>query len=177
MAAAKTRPLVARGAFVALAAKPAGCALTPTEIGANIHVHSAVDSIGGLPAGLLARDWSGVAGAPPCLTSASLSCDAFFAIWMAMAAARSFWPMALMRAGGRQCDETGPRRPWKYAWRLVCGGHFGGAVLPRRPGRPCVPDISPWFSPAGKPGAICWWEACALALSRSPKPPVGCPLS
>jgi hypothetical protein len=41
----------------------------------NIHVHSTA----GLPAGLLARDWSDVAGAPPCLTSAAMTCDAFFA--------------------------------------------------------------------------------------------------
>ena len=78
MAAGKSAPAVARGAFEALAAKPSAERPTPTEIGANIHVHSAVNSNEGLPAGLLARDWSGVPGAPPCLTSASLSCDAFF---------------------------------------------------------------------------------------------------
>ena len=31
------------------------------------------------PRVLLARDWSQVAGAPPCLANASLACDAFFA--------------------------------------------------------------------------------------------------
>jgi hypothetical protein len=75
MAASKTAPAAARGAFEALAAPPQAERPTPTEIGANIHVHAAT----GLPAGLLARDWSGVAGAPPCLTNAALSCDAFFA--------------------------------------------------------------------------------------------------
>ena len=74
MAASKAAPAVTRGAFEALAAKPAAARPTPTEIGANLHVHSAT----GLPAGLLARDWSGVAGAPPCLTNAALGCDAFF---------------------------------------------------------------------------------------------------
>ena len=74
MAASKSAPGVTRGAFEALAAKPSADRPTPTEIGANIHVHSAT----GLPAGLLARDWAGVTGAPPCLTSAALTCDAFF---------------------------------------------------------------------------------------------------
>jgi hypothetical protein len=79
MAATKSAPATARGAFGALAAKPSGERPTPTEIGANIHVHSATGLSGDvLPAGLLARDWSGVAGAPPCLTSAALGCDAFF---------------------------------------------------------------------------------------------------
>jgi hypothetical protein len=76
---AATKSATARGAFEALAAKPSGERPTPTEIGANIHVHSAPGLHDGvLPAGLLARDWSGVAGAPPCLTSAALGCDAFF---------------------------------------------------------------------------------------------------
>jgi hypothetical protein len=75
MAADKNAPAMARGAFVALAAPPQAGRPTPTEIGANIHVHSPV----GLPTGLLARDWSNVAGAPPCLTSAAIACDAFFA--------------------------------------------------------------------------------------------------
>ena len=74
MAANTSAPVLARGAFEALAAKPSAGRPTPTEIGANIHVHSA----SGLPAGLLARDWAGVTGAPPCLTSASLVSDAFF---------------------------------------------------------------------------------------------------
>jgi hypothetical protein len=76
---AATKSATARGAFEALAAKPSAERPTPTEIGANIHVHSAPGLHDGvLPAGLLARDWSGVAGAPPCLTSAALGCDAFF---------------------------------------------------------------------------------------------------
>ena len=74
MAAAQSMPAIARGAFLALHAPPMAARPTPTQIGANIHVHSAA----GLPGGFLARDWSGVEGAPPCLTSASLGCDAFF---------------------------------------------------------------------------------------------------
>jgi hypothetical protein len=75
MQASQAEPLVARGAFVALTVPPAGLRPAPTEIGANIHVQSGQR----LPAALLARDWTGVAGAPPCLTNASLACDAFFA--------------------------------------------------------------------------------------------------
>ena len=74
MAEHKSVPAISRGAFVALTAKPLAERPTPTEIGANIHVNSADR----LPATLLARDWSGVTGAPPCLTSAALACDAFF---------------------------------------------------------------------------------------------------
>jgi len=75
MESSQAEPLVARGAFIALTAPPAAMRPAPTEIGANIHVRS--DQ--GLPAGLLERDWSQVAGAPPCLTNASLACDAIFA--------------------------------------------------------------------------------------------------
>lgn len=75
MAAQKGLPGVARGAFLALNAVPEAARPSPTEIGANIQVHQGQ----ALPAGLLARDWRGVSGAPPCLTAASLRCDAFFA--------------------------------------------------------------------------------------------------
>ena len=74
MAAAKSAPAMARGAFLALGAPPQAARPTPTEIGANIRVHSGA----GLPASLLTRDWSGVEGAPPCLSTAALTCDAFF---------------------------------------------------------------------------------------------------
>ena len=49
--------------------------LNPTEIGANIAVRTPGAR---LPAALLARDWSQVTGAPPCLITASQSCEAFF---------------------------------------------------------------------------------------------------
>jgi hypothetical protein len=47
----------------------------PAEIGANIAVRTPGAR---LPATLLTRDWSHVAGAPACLTSAAEICDAYF---------------------------------------------------------------------------------------------------
>ena len=73
LAAMKEQP-VARGAYLALSARPLRERPAPSEIGANIHMHD-----GRMPAALLARDWTGVEGAPPCLTAASMTCDGFFA--------------------------------------------------------------------------------------------------
>jgi hypothetical protein len=56
---------------------PAIAAPTPSEIGANITLHTA----GRLPQALLAQDWPhNLSGAkvPPCLTRAGLGCDAWF---------------------------------------------------------------------------------------------------
>lgn len=63
---------VARAASQAMGL-PAIAAPTPSEIGANITLHTA----GRLPQALLAQDWSG-AKVPPCLTRAGLGCDAWF---------------------------------------------------------------------------------------------------
>jgi len=49
--------------------------LNPSEIGANIAVRTPGAR---LPATLLARDWTRVSGVPPCLTTATETCDAFF---------------------------------------------------------------------------------------------------
>ncbi len=75
MAAQTSAPAIARGAFAALTAPAQAARPTPTQIGANIHVGTAGKR---LPAGLLSRDWSNVADAPPCLISASLPCEGFF---------------------------------------------------------------------------------------------------
>jgi hypothetical protein len=54
---------------------PAAPAAKVAAIGPNIHVRGTSNP---LPTSLLARDWTGVPGAPACLTSAARSCDAFF---------------------------------------------------------------------------------------------------
>ena len=76
LATVKSAPDVARDAFIALTAETNAARPMPTQIGANIEVHG-----GQLPAGLLTRDWTKVAapGVPPCLTSAALRCEAYFA--------------------------------------------------------------------------------------------------
>lgn len=69
-------PALARGAFLALAAAPAGGAALPSEIGANIRVMTPGAL---LPSTLLARDWRDAGPVvPPCLLTARLSCDAYF---------------------------------------------------------------------------------------------------
>lgn len=75
LALQKSRPDFSRAAFLALLRKPQTGAPPPTQIGANIHVRT----MGGrLPQELLTADWAGVPQAPPCLTRAALSCDAYF---------------------------------------------------------------------------------------------------
>lgn len=67
-------PDIAQAALSAQTARGAAPA-NPTEIGANIAVRTPGAR---LPAALLARDWSGVANAPACLTTAAEICDAYF---------------------------------------------------------------------------------------------------
>jgi hypothetical protein len=69
-------PEIARDAAITLASVQGGDAPTPTEIGANIIVHTQGAR---LPSSLLAQDWSGAGQTvPPCLTRPALSCDAWF---------------------------------------------------------------------------------------------------
>jgi len=167
MAASKSAPAVARGAFEALAAKPSADRPTPTEIGANIHVHSAT----GLPAGLLARDWSGVASAPPCLTSAALTCDAFFSdldgdghdeILLAYGTDARWWAAVMKQGsgGGWYVAGTLAAPPCPGGLDALRAGHFALArpsgswrdlvvdgirlsVLPATPGLADLPTACP----------------------------------
>jgi hypothetical protein len=167
MAASKSAPGVARGAFEALAAKPSADRPTPTEIGANIHVHSAT----GLPAGLLARDWSGVASAPPCLTSAALTCDAFFSdldgdghdeILLAYGTDARWWAAVMKQGsgGGWYVAGTLAAPPCPGGLDALRAGHFALArpsgswrdlvvdgirlsVLPATPGLADLPTACP----------------------------------
>lgn len=69
-------PEVARDAAITLSVAPGTPAPTPTEIGANIAVRTPGAR---LPNSLLRTDWSRAAGnVPPCLTTATLGCDAWF---------------------------------------------------------------------------------------------------
>jgi hypothetical protein len=111
MAADRNAPASARGAFAALSAPPEAVRPTPTEIGANIHVHALM----GLPTGLLARDWSNVADAPPCLSRAAIPCDAFFAdldgdgqseVILAYGTAQHWWA-GVMKQGQGNGNQAG----------------------------------------------------------------------
>ncbi|HEY4275045.1 MAG TPA: hypothetical protein VGM68_06140, partial [Rhizomicrobium sp.] len=76
MARDARNPGVARGAFLALKAGASTDLAMPSEIGANIHV---MTQGGLLPSTLLTQDWSQAGdNVPPCLTTAQLSCDAYF---------------------------------------------------------------------------------------------------
>lgn len=69
-------PEIARDAAVTLASARGGDVPTPTEIGANITVHTAGAR---LPSSLLVQDWMAAGpNVPPCLTRPALSCDAWF---------------------------------------------------------------------------------------------------
>jgi hypothetical protein len=170
MEASTTEPLVARGAFVALTAPPAGLRPAPTEIGANIHVQSGQ----ALPAGLLARDWSGVAGAPPCLTNASLSCDAFFAdvdgdgrseILLAYGSDARWWA-SVMKQGQ---DSHGNMRGGWYVEGTLAAPSCPGGLTALRSGQFAL------VQPASK-----WRDLLVGGMRLSvaqPKTPMGCPLS
>ena len=77
MTADGASPEQARGALLALVTPPDSSRPAPTQIGANIQVRTPGAR---LPEALLATDWRQVkaAGVPPCLTTAALSCDAYF---------------------------------------------------------------------------------------------------
>jgi hypothetical protein len=162
MAAAKNAPAMARGAYLALAAPPEVERPTPTEIGANIRVHSKA----GLPAGLLARDWSGVDGAPPCLTGASPICDAFFAdldsdgrdeILLAYGSEVHWWASVMKEGtgGGWYVAGTLAAPPCPGSLTALRQGHFT-AVRPANNWRDLLVD--------------------GLRLSvNAPKMPVACP--
>ncbi len=76
MARDARNPAVARNAFVALESGPSAERALPSEIGANIHV---MTPGGLLPSTLLTQDWNQAGkDVPPCLTTARLSCDAYF---------------------------------------------------------------------------------------------------
>lgn len=113
--------------------------LNPTEIGANIAVRTPGAR---LPATLLARDWTPVTGAPPCLTRAAESCDAFFLdlnndgrreILLVTGGETRWW--------GAVLEEDAAGR-WRMAGQLAAGcgatlsdlraGHFSS--LPALPG-------------------------------------------
>jgi len=121
-------PDIARGAQ-AVRGAPAQ-PLNPTEIGANIAVRTPGAR---LPATLLARDWSGVAGAPPCLTTASQNCEAFF-----LDLNGDHRPEILLVTGGETrwwaavMEEDAAGR-WRLAGRLTSG--CGASLSDLRAGR------------------------------------------
>jgi hypothetical protein len=164
MATMKTSPAVTRGAFLALTAPPLAARPTPTQIGANIHVHSAA----GLPGSLLTRDWSGVDGAPPCLTSAALACDAFFSdldgdgrdeILLAYGNDARWWGSVMKQGAGDG---------WYVAGTLAAPP-CPGSLTALRAGQ------FKMVRPAGN-----WRDLLAggirLSIDR-PRPPAGCPAS
>ena len=67
-------PEVARDASVALSSHLRGDVPNPTEIGANIILHTQGAR---LPASVLTQDWKKSDAVPPCLTTPALSCDAW----------------------------------------------------------------------------------------------------
>jgi len=170
MEASTTEPLAARGAFVALTAPPLGLRPAPTEIGANIHVQSGR----ALPSGLLARDWSGVAGAPPCLTNASLPCDAFFAdvdgdgqseILLAYGSDARWWA-SVMKQGQ---DSQGNMHGGWYVEGTLAAPSCPGGLTALRSGQFAL------VQPASK-----WRDLLVGGMRLSvatPKTPAGCPLS
>ena len=170
MQASEGQPLVARGAFVALTVPPAALRPAPTEIGANIHVQSGQ----GLPAGLLARDWSAVAGAPPCLTNASLACDAFFAdvdgdgrneILLAYGSDARWWA-SVMKQGQ---DSTGNMHGGWYVEGTLASPSCPGGLTALRSGQfALVQPNSNWRD--------LLVGGMRLSVAR-PKNPTGCPLS
>jgi len=170
MLASQAEPLVARGAFVALTAPPAALRPTPTEIGANIHVQSGQ----ALPAGLLARDWSGVAGAPPCLINVSLTCDAFFAdvdgdgrneILLAYGSDARWWA-SVMKQG--QDAQGNTRGGWYVEGTLAAPSCPGGLTALRSGQFALVQPASKWRDLLV--GGV------RVSVARS-KNPTGCPLS
>jgi hypothetical protein len=170
MESSQAEPLVARGAFIALAAPPAARRPAPTEIGANIHVQSGQ----ALPAGLLARDWSQVAGAPPCLTNASLACDAYFLdvdgdgrneILLAYGSDARWWA-SVMKQG--QDSQGNMRGGWYVEGTLAAPSCPGGLTALRSGQFALVQPASKWrdLLVAG----------VRLSVAR-PKNPTACPLS
>ena len=163
MAASKDQPLVARGAFVALNAPPAGLRPAPTEIGANIHTYS-----GKLPAALLKHDWSTTPGAPPCLTNASLTCDGFFAdidgdgrdeIILAYGSDANWWASVM-----KQDSAAG----WRVAGTLAAPSCPGGLTALRAGQFALVQPNNNWRDLVV--GGV------RVPVAR-PKLPAGCPLS
>jgi hypothetical protein len=170
MAASKTQPLVARGAFMALNAPPAGLRPAPTEIGANIHVYFGKR----LPAALLKPDWSSVPGAPPCLTNASLACDAFFAdvdgdgrdeIILAYGSDASWWASVMKQD---PVSPAGPRQGWRVAGTLAAPSCPGGLTALRSGQFALVQPNNNWRDLLV--GGV------RVPVAR-PKTPAGCPLS
>jgi hypothetical protein len=123
-------PDIARAATEAQGGMRAGPPLNPTEIGANIAVRTPGAR---LPATLLARDWSQVAGAPPCLATAKEACEAFFLDLngdhrpeiLLVTGSETRWWAAVMEedAAGR----------WRLAGRLAAG--CGASLSDLRAGR------------------------------------------
>ena len=164
MQATKSEPLVTRGAFVALTAPPARLRPTPTEIGANIHVQAGRR----LPGGLLSRDWSSVAGAPPCLTNASLACDGFFAdvdgdgrneILLAYGSDARWWASVIKQGEGGG---------WYVAGTLAAPSCPGGLAAMRAGQFTLVPPRGNWRDLLV--GGV------RLSLTQ-PQAPAACPLS
>jgi hypothetical protein len=169
MAASKDQPLVARGAFMALNAPPAGLRPAPTEIGANIHTYS-----GRLPAGLLKQDWSKTPGAPPCLTNAALACDAFFAdldgdgrneIILAYGSDANWWA-SIMKQNVLKQDLAGG--DWRMAGTLAAPSCPGGLTALRSGQFALVQPNNNWRDLLV--GGV------RVPVAR-PKLPAGCPLS
>jgi hypothetical protein len=114
--------------------------LNPTEIGANIAVRTPGAR---LPATLLARDWSHVAGVPPCLTTPSQGCDAFFLdlnkdgrreILLVTGGEIRWW--------GAVMEEDAAGR-WRVAGRLAAG--CGATLSDLRAGRfSSLPALPGW---------------------------------
>jgi hypothetical protein len=164
MESSQAEPLVARGAFVALTVPAAGLRPTSTEIGANIHVQSGR----AMPASLVARDWSGVAGAPPCLSNASLACDAFFAdvdgdgrneILLAYGSDARWWASVMKQGQGGG---------WYVEGTLAAPSCPGGLTALRSGQFALVQPASKWHD--------LLVGGMRLSVAR-PNTPMGCPLS
>jgi hypothetical protein len=114
--------------------------LNPSEIGANIAVRTRGAR---LPATLLARDWTRVSGIPPCLTTATETCDAFFLdlntdgrqeILLASGGETRWW--------GAVMEEDGSGR-WRMAGKLAAG--CGATLSDLRAGRfSSLPALPGW---------------------------------
>lgn len=114
--------------------------INPTEIGANIAVRTPGAR---LPATLLARDWTQTTGVPPCLTTPTQNCDAFF-----LDLNNDGRPEILLTTGGETrwwgavMEEDAAGR-WRMAGKLAAG--CGATLSDLRAGRfSSLPALPGW---------------------------------
>jgi hypothetical protein len=121
-----------------------------------------------MPASLVARDWSGVAGAPPCLSNASLACDAFFAdvdgdgrneILLAYGSDARWWASVMKQGQGGG---------WYVEGTLAAPSCPGGLTALRSGQFALVQPASKWHD--------LLVGGMRLSVAR-PNTPMGCPLS